>query len=77
MAKEIENLIDNMRDAFTYYLDIEVYIPVKEELVGVEHSLGFRKELFKQYMSSELEKLKVEINKRIETVRLEAGQSKE
>ncbi len=68
MTKDIEKLIDDLKSNLAYYLDMDVYIPVKEELEGIaEHSLGARKELFKNYVSVELEKLKTEINKHIET----------
>lgn len=61
MTKDIDKLIDDVKANLAYYLDDNVYIPVKEELIGIEHSLGIRKELFKSYVDSELEKLKVAI----------------
>jgi hypothetical protein len=61
MAKDISRLIDESKQNLAYYLDASVYIPVKEELVGIEHSLGVRKELFKSYIDSELERLKTAI----------------
>lgn len=67
MTKDIDKLIDEVKANLAYYLDIDVYIPVKEELTGVEHSLGIRKELFKSYVESELEKLKVSIREQIAT----------
>ncbi len=62
-AKYMDHLIDDIKRSLAYYLDVNVYIPVKEELVGVEHSLGIRKELFKNYIESEMERLKTELNK--------------
>ena len=61
MAKDIDRLINEVKQNLAYYLDTNVYMPVKEELIGVEHSLGIRKELFKSYVDSELERLKTEI----------------
>lgn len=61
MTKDISGLIDESKQNLAFYLDVEVYMPVKEELIGVEHSLGVRKELFKSYIDSELERLKVSI----------------
>lgn len=67
MTKDISRLIDESKQNLAYYLDVEVYIPVKEELTGVEHSLGIRKELFKSYIDSELERLKGAIMEHTET----------
>jgi hypothetical protein len=61
MTKDIDMLINEVKQNLAYYLDMSVYIPVKEELIGVEHSLGVRKELFKNYVDSELERLKTAI----------------
>jgi hypothetical protein len=58
MTKDINGLVDEVKQNLSYYLDTSVYEPVKEELIGVEHSLGVRKELFKSYIDSELERLK-------------------
>ncbi len=69
-AKYMDHLIDDVERSLVYYLDVNVYIPVKEELVDVEHSLGIRKELFKNYIVSEMERLKTELNK-IDTDRRE------
>lgn len=68
MTKDIEKLIDDLKSNLAYYLDMDVYTPVKEELEGIaEHSLGVRKELFKNFVELELEKLKTEIREHIET----------
>ena len=68
MTKDIDKLIDDMEGNLAYYLDMDVYTPVKEELLGIaEHSLGIRKELFKNYVKVELEKLKTAIREHIET----------
>ncbi len=65
MTKDIDKLIDDVKEDLAYYLDIDVYIPIKEELIGVENSLGIRKELFKNYVNSTLEKLKTDIKEQI------------
>ena len=62
-TKDIDRLVDEVKANLAYYLDKSVYLPVKEELIGVEHSLGVRKEMFKSYVESELERLKAEIKK--------------
>jgi len=67
MTKDIDKLIDDAKANLAYYLDIDVYLPIKEELIGVEHSLGIRKELFKNYVDLTLEKLKTEIKEQIKT----------
>lgn len=67
MTKDIDRLVDEVKQNLAYYLDTSVYIPVKEELIGIEHSLGSRKELFKSYIDSELERLKVAIIEHIAT----------
>lgn len=64
MTKDIDGLVDEIKQNLAYYLDANVYIPTKEELIGIEHSLGIRKELFKSYIDSELERLKAELKKR-------------
>ena len=46
MTKNISRLVDESKQNLAYYLDTSVYLPVKEELIDVEHSLGVRKELF-------------------------------
>lgn len=66
MTKEIEQFINTAKSDIIYYLDMDLYIPMKEELVGVTHSLGIRKELFKQYVESELEKLKNDIKEYVD-----------
>ncbi len=73
MTKDIDKLIDETKQNLAYYLDTNVYLPVKEELTGIEHSLGIRKELFKSFVDSELERLKKEIKTQItdDTVRKE------
>ena len=68
MTKDISELVDEVKQNLAYYLDIDVYLPVKEELIGVEHSLGIRKELFKSYVDSELERLKTKITEYMATV---------
>ena len=63
MTKDIDELINEAKANLAYYLDTSVYMPVKEELIGVEHSLGIRKEMFKSYIDTELERLKTELKK--------------
>lgn len=67
MTKDIYKLVDDVKQNLAYYLDSNVYLPVKEELTGIEHSLGIRKELFKSYIDSELERLKTELKKQMTT----------
>lgn len=61
MTKDINRLVGEVKENLAYYLDESVYLPVKEELIGVDNSLGIRKELFKSYIESELERLKATI----------------
>ena len=61
MTKDIDRLVEEVKQNLAYYLDTSVYLPVKEELIGVENSLGIRKELLKNYINSELNRLKVAI----------------
>lgn len=65
MTDDIDKLVDEVKENLAYYLDSNVYIPVKEELTGIEHSSGIRKELFKSYVDSQLDKLKVAIKEQI------------
>lgn len=44
------------------YIDREFYLPLKEELLGTTHSLGFKKELLKQKIELELELDKLKKN---------------
>lgn len=71
MTKDIDKLVDEIKQNLAYYLDLNVYLPVKEELTGIEHSLGIRKELFKSFVDSELERLKKELKKQMATDTLE------
>lgn len=68
MTKDISRLVEEVKQNLAYYLDTSVYMPVREELIGVEHSLGVRKELFKSYIDSELERLKTEIMAYVATI---------
>lgn len=62
--EDIDKLVSRIEANLAEYLDTTVYLPVKEELEGkIEHSLGIRKEMFKSYVGSELEKLKNELKK--------------
>lgn len=67
MIKDIDKLFDETKGNLAYYLNMNLYIPMKEELVGVEHSLCIRKEMFNSYIDIELERLKTEIKKRMTT----------
>lgn len=68
MTKDIDELVDEIKQNLAYYLDSNVYLPVKEELTGIEHSLGIRKELFKSFVDSELDRLKTELKKQMVAV---------
>ena len=65
MTKDMDKLFDEVKENLAYYLDTNIYIPVKEELVGIENSLDIRKELFKSYINSELERLKTELKEQV------------
>lgn len=60
-AKAIDKLILQININLASYIDSQFYIPLKEELKGTTHSLGFKKELLKEKIESELEKLKKEL----------------
>lgn len=56
---DIDRLVGKVERNLAAHLDCDVYLPVKEELRGkAEHSLGIRKELFKDFIESELGELK-------------------
>ena len=65
-AESIDRLIQNLNLRLAEYIDGQFYLPLKEELKGTTHSLGFKKELLKERIELELEKLKKELMKRIE-----------
>jgi hypothetical protein len=67
MTKDIDRLVEEVKQNLAYYLDMSVYLPVREELIGVENSLGIRKELLKSYIDSELNRLKVAIIENVAT----------
>jgi len=60
-AKAIDKLILQTNINLASYIDSQFYFPLKEELKGTTHSLGFKKELLKEKIESELEKLKKEL----------------
>lgn len=60
---DIDKLIQRLNLRLASYIDGEFYLPLKEELKGTTHSLGFKKELLKQKIESELENLKNELEK--------------
>ena len=51
-----------IEETLAYKLDLELYLPVKEELAGkgITHHLGMRKEGFKGTVAEELAKIKKE-----------------
>ena len=51
-----------IEETLAYKLDLELYLPIKEELAGkgITHSLGMRKERFKGTVAEELAKIKQE-----------------
>jgi len=61
--KDIDKLILRLNLNLASYIDSEFYLPLKEELKGTTHSLGFKKELLKEKIESELERLKNELKK--------------
>ena len=60
-AKAIDKLILELNLRLASYIDGQFYLPLKEELKGTTHSLGFKKELLKEKIESELENLKKEL----------------
>lgn len=60
---DIDKLIQGLNLRLASYIDRDLYLPLKEELKGTTHSLGFKKELLKQKIESELENLKKELEK--------------
>ncbi len=60
---DIDKLIQGLNLRLASYIDSELYLPLKGELKGTTHSLGFKKELLKQKIESELENLKKELEK--------------
>lgn len=61
--KDVDRLIQGVNFRLASYIDEEIYIPLKEELKGTTHSLGFKKELLKQKIYEELEGLRKELEK--------------
>lgn len=62
---KIDKLMNAAQLALAELLDRELYEPVKQELkqYHITHSLGIKKELFKQKMEQVVEELKKELQK--------------
>lgn len=60
-TKTIDRLIQDINLRLAVYIDSQFYLLLKEELKGTTHSLGFKKELLKEKIESELEKLKKDL----------------
>lgn len=60
-TKTIDRLIEDINLRLAEYIDGQFYLPLKEELKGTTHSLGFKKESLKENIESELERLKKEL----------------
>ena len=60
-VKTIDRLIQELNLRLASYIDSQFYLPLKEELKGTTHSLGFKKELLKEKIELELEKFKKDI----------------
>ena len=60
-TQTIDRLIQNLNLRLAEYIDGQFYLPLKEELKGTTHSLGFKKELLKERIESELEKFKKDV----------------
>ena len=56
--KNLDKDIQNINLRIASYIDEEFYLPLKKELTGVTHSLGFKKELLKEKIEHELDELK-------------------
>lgn len=63
--KDIDRLFQVTNSRLASFIDSEIYIPLKEELKGTTHSLGFKKELLKQKIDAELGELKKELEKEL------------
>ena len=59
--KDTDRLFQELNLRLASYIDSQFYLPLREELKGTTHSLGFKKELLKEKIESELEKLKKEL----------------
>lgn len=57
-AKDLDKEIQKTNLRLASYIDNEFYLPLKEELTGVTHSLGIKKELLKEKIEHELEEFK-------------------
>jgi len=64
----IDRLIEELNLNLSSYIDNQLYLPLKKELEGTTHSLGFKKELLKEKIESELERLKKELKEMIHNV---------
>lgn len=62
---KLNKLIENLNLRLAVYIDSQFYFPLKEELKGTTHSLGFKKELLKEEIESELEKFKKDLEEMI------------
>ena len=60
-AEAIDRLVQGLNLRLAEYIDRQFYLPLKEELKGTTHSLGFKKELLKERIELELEKFKKDI----------------
>ena len=58
----IDRLIQDLNLRLASYIDGQFYLPLKNELKGTTHSLGFKKELLKERIELELEKFKKDID---------------
>lgn len=56
--KNLDGAIQKINLRLASYIDEEFYLPLKGELTGVTHSLGFKKELLKERIERELDELK-------------------
>ena len=61
--EDIDKLMSGINLRLASYIDGEFYLPLKEELKGTTHSLGFKKERLKEKIESELERLKNDLKK--------------
>lgn len=63
---DIDNLFNRIQLNIAEYLDRELYLPVKAEIGDeIPHSLGIKKEMFKNYIEEQMELLKSEIRKNL------------
>lgn len=62
---EVKREIEKIKEDFCYKIDVDLYLPVKKELAGIDrtYSLGMRKEELKGYLCDTLDRFRKEVLK--------------